>query len=473
MKTNVAIIGGGLSGLSSAAHLLLAAPEQYAVHIFEAAPMLGGQCASWLDAQGRPVETGIHLDFPWYHNKDALFAAIGQPLPLKETDGNYYVCNGQTGQIDTLLAGKSVLKTLRGLATFPGLTPGERLQLAGFIFRIMRMDDRTAESFDHLSVAQFLLEQKLSAGIRHQLALEAVTIQGLRPEEAGATSFIKFLRTMYGSMGLFDTTFFGAPLGDALIDPLVDFIKRQGGHIHLATAIQSVTPAPTGPARVTTTAGVTHAADHVIMAVPGYAVPALLPAEHRATAPFAGLAQLKDTPIITLTLWYDTKVFTDGNVYISHRDREHGPIFDAVADKAFHWKDWPKLKAQGSIVQVLIDAADDVWHLSDAEILAKVYHDLARFFPRCRGQVPFDSTVLRLKNTYCGTRVGYWSKIPRQHQTGLTGIWLAGDYTDGVYHYGMESAIISGKAVANEILRAIQHPGFEILRPRYLPFVRA
>jgi protoporphyrinogen oxidase len=121
----------------------------------------------------------------------------------------------------------------------------------------------------------------------------------------------------------------------------------------------------------------------------------------------------------------------------------------------------------------LIDAADDVWHLSDAEILAKVYHDLARFFPRCRGQVPFDSTVLRLKNTYCGTRVGYWSKIPRQHQTGLTGIWLAGDYTDGVYHYGMESAIISGKAVVNEILRAIQHPGFEILRPRYLPFVRA
>ena len=144
MKTNVAIVGGGLAGLSSAAHLLLAAPDQYEVHIFEAAPMLGGQCASWLDAKGRPVETGIHLDFPWYHNKDALFAAIGHPLPLKETDGNYYVCNGQTGQIDTLLAGKSVLKTLRGLATFPGLTPGERLQLTGFIFRIMRMDDRTA-----------------------------------------------------------------------------------------------------------------------------------------------------------------------------------------------------------------------------------------------------------------------------------------------------------------------------------------
>ena len=472
MKTKVAIVGGGLAGLSSAAHLLLAAAEQYEIHVFESAAMLGGQCASWLDAKGRPVETGIHLDFPWYHNKDALFAAIGHPLPLKETDGNYYVCNGQTGQIDTLLAGKSVLKTLRGLATFPGLTPTERLQLIGFIFRLMRMDDRVADSFDHLSVTQFLLDQKLSAGIRQQLALEAVTIQGLRAEESSAASFIKFLRTMYGSMGIFDTTFFGAPLSVALVDPLADFITRHGGQIHLATAIKRVTPATAGPARITTTAGVTHEADHVIFAVPGYAVPALLPAELRTTSPFAALADLKETPIITITLWYATKVFTDGNVYISPRDREHGPIFDAVADKAFHWKDWPKLKAEGSIIQVLIDAADDVLHLSDAEILAKVSQDLARFFPHCRGQAPIDATVLRLKNTYCGTRVGYWSKVPRKHQTGLPGVWLAGDYTAGVYHYGMESAVISGKAVANELLREINHAGFEILRPRYLPFVR-
>jgi zeta-carotene desaturase len=156
MKKRIIIVGGGISGLSAAAHLLLAAPEDFEIELFEAAPFLGGQCASWLDAKGRPTEIGIHLDFPWYHNKDALFEAIGRPLPLHETDGNYYVCNGATGQIDTLLAGKSVFKTLRGLATFPGLTPGERLKLTGFILRILRMDDATAEGFDHMSVTEFL-----------------------------------------------------------------------------------------------------------------------------------------------------------------------------------------------------------------------------------------------------------------------------------------------------------------------------
>ena len=64
MKQRIGIIGGGLSGLSTAAHLLLSARDEFAVEIFEAAPFAGGQCASWRDAKGRPIETGIHLDFP-------------------------------------------------------------------------------------------------------------------------------------------------------------------------------------------------------------------------------------------------------------------------------------------------------------------------------------------------------------------------------------------------------------------------
>lgn len=472
MKKRVAIIGGGLSGLSTAAHLLLAAPEHYSIELFEGAPFLGGQCASWLDAKGRPVETGIHLDFPWYHNKDALFAAIGRPLPLKETDGNYYVCNGATGKIDTLLAGKSVFKTLRGLATFPGLSPRERLQLTGLIWRIMRMDNHTAESFDHLSVEEFLDTQKASPAIKHQLALEAVTIQGLRPEAASAASFIKFLRTMYGSMGKFETTFFGAPLSDALINPLAEFIISRGGQIHLGRAAQAVTRGPAGSLHLLTSNQQVAQFDHVIFAIPGYAVPPLLPVELQAQPPFVSLTRLSETPIITITLWYEAPVFQDGNVYISQRDRTHGPIFDAVADKAHHWKDWPGLKTKGSILQVLIDAADDVAHLTDAELIDQSLQDLARFFPGCAGKKPIDATVLRLKNTYCGTRPGFWSHIPRQHHTGITGLWLAGDYTDGVYHYGMESAVISGKAVANNILQEINHAGFEILHPDYLPFVR-
>ena len=473
MKQRIGIIGGGLAGLSAAAHLLLSAEAECEIEVFEAAPFLGGQCASWLDAKGRPVEVGIHLDFPWYRNKDALFEAIGHPLLLRETDGNYYVCNGATGKIDTLLAGKSVFKTLRGLATFPGLTLTERLELSGLVVRILRMSDAEAETFDGLSVTAFLKVLNVSPAVAEQLSIEAVTIQGLRPEEAGATSFIKFLRTMYGSMGQFNTTFFGAPLADALIGPLERFVRARGAAVCLQTPVSGVLAGDGEGPRIVLGSGESRAFDEVIFAIPGYAVPPLLPAALRTQPPFAGLHRLAETPIVTLTLWYDAQVFTDGNIYISNRDRKHGPIFDAVADKAHHWRGWSGLRHTGSIVQVLIDAADDVLHLTDDELVAKARADLERFFPLCRGHAPTDANVLRLKGTYCGTRPGYWSAVPRRHDTGVKGVWLAGDYTYGPYHYGMESAVISGKAVANRILAGLGRPQHEILRPRYLPFVAA
>lgn len=467
----VGIVGGGLAGLSTAAHLLLAAPDDFAVEILEAAPFAGGQCASWRDARGRTLETGIHLAFPWYHNLAALAAAIGHPLPLRETDGNYYVCNGATGRVDTLLAGKSVLKTLGGLATFPGLTPGERWQLARLIGRILRMDDAAAEAHDGQTVAEFLAAQGATPALAGQLALAAVTIQGLRPEEAGATSFLKFLRTMYGSTGRFDTAFFGAPLGDALVEPLVAFTRARGGQIRLGCAVAGIEAGAEGPG-VRLPDGTRRGFDHVIAAVPGHALPALVPPACREQPPFAGLGGLRETPIITLTLWYDRKVLPDGNVYISNRDHRHGPVFDAVADKADHWRGWPGLNHAGSIVQVLIDAADDVAGVDDDALVARAIADLGRFFPGCRGVRPVDATVLRLTGTYCGTRPGYWSRVPRTAATGVPGLWLAGDYTTGPYHYGMESAVRSGKEVANRLLALRGRPGHLVLRPRYLPFVR-
>lgn len=468
----VGIVGGGLAGLSAAAHLLLAAPGDFAVEVLEAAPFAGGQCASWRDARGRPLETGIHLAFPWYHNLAALAVAVGHPLPLRETDGNYYVCNGATNRIDTLLAGKSVLKTLGGLATFPGLTPGERWQLARLIGRILRMDDTAAEAHDGETVAEFLAAQGATPALAGQLALAAVTIQGLRPEEAGATSFLKFLRTMYGSTGRFDTAFFGAPLGDALVEPLVAFIRARGGRVRTGCPVAAIEPGPAGLG-VRLPDGTSLPFDHLVAAMPGHALPRLLPPACRERSPFAALAGLRETPIVTLTLWYDRKVLPDGNVYISSRDLRHGPVFDAVADKGEHWRDWPGLNHAGSILQVLIDAADDVAGVADDALVARAVADLGRFFPGCRGIRPGDATVLRLTGTYCGTRPGYWGRVPRTPVSGLPGLWLAGDYTTGPYHYGMESAVRSGKEVANRLLAARGRPEHPVLRPRYLPFVRA
>ncbi|MGH7462949.1 MAG: FAD-dependent oxidoreductase, partial [Longimicrobiales bacterium] len=167
-------------------------------------------------------------------------------------------------------------------------------------------------------------------------------------------------------------------------------------------------------------------------------------------------------------LWYDATVIDDGNVRISNRE---GVIFDAVADKAHHWADW----SGGSVVQVLIDAADDLAGNSDDQIYQRVLSDLARFFPACRTLRPHKYHILRHSDIYCATRPGYWALVPRTHDTPIANLYLAGDYTDGPYRYGMESAVVSGKASARLLLeRSGRAPvPTPVLGVRYLPVVRA
>jgi protoporphyrinogen oxidase len=301
-----------------------------------------------------------------------------------------------------------------------------------------------------------------------QLSVVPVTIQGLRASDASAASYIKFLRTLYGSVGEFEAAFFDAPLEESLTRPLVDFVLARAGEIRCGARIAEVAADEGGRATGVVTAAGERADgfDAVVVAVPGYLVPALVPEAYRRREPFTRLAMLASASVVTLTLWYAQRVLPDGNVRISNRE---GVVFDAVTDKAYHWTGW----RGGSVVQVLIDAADDLAHASDEDIYGRVLADLRRFFPACRHSVPRKWDLVRHRDIYCAPRPGYWALVPRTHHTPLVNLYLAGDYTDGPYHYGMESAVISGKAVARAIVaRAGLAPLPEpVLRVPYLRFV--
>ena len=59
-KKKVAIIGGGLSGLSCAKYLSDAGHEPT---VYEARDVLGGKVSAWQDEDGDWIETGLHIFF--------------------------------------------------------------------------------------------------------------------------------------------------------------------------------------------------------------------------------------------------------------------------------------------------------------------------------------------------------------------------------------------------------------------------
>src|SRR5919199_6932735 len=72
MKTIV--IGGGLAGLTAAADLADAGAQ---VLLLEKRPVLGGKVSSWVDGEGYPVESGLHVFFGCYRELLAMTRRVG------------------------------------------------------------------------------------------------------------------------------------------------------------------------------------------------------------------------------------------------------------------------------------------------------------------------------------------------------------------------------------------------------------
>lgn len=77
-KRRIAIVGGGIAGLTAAFELTRTARlrEQFEVTVYQLGWRLGGKCASGVDEQGRNVEHGLHIWFGYYENTFALLNAV-------------------------------------------------------------------------------------------------------------------------------------------------------------------------------------------------------------------------------------------------------------------------------------------------------------------------------------------------------------------------------------------------------------
>jgi zeta-carotene desaturase len=250
---------------------------------------------------------------------------------------------------------------------------------------------------------------------------------------------------------LFLKTAAGGRLGIPTV-PLSEFygagaarIEALGGRVELGTSVESLTQGADG--RWVVSAGAkTFVADDVVLALPFEQTAKLVQGMtlQRGEEVRAGLLETMGkfvhSPFISILLWFDREI----------TELDHAWLLDTTIQWFFH-KSRIRGTGGGSYVEIIIAGSKTELPMSRAEILEPALEELARFFPRVREARLLKSGILKEARATFSVTPGLDAVRPSQ-KTGLSGLYLAGDWTATDWPSTMEGAARSGRLAAGEVV---------------------
>jgi squalene-associated FAD-dependent desaturase len=445
----VVVVGGGFAGLAAAIALQ---ERRHEVTLLERRGVLGGRATSYRDAvSGDHVDNGTHLMVGAYTDTlDLLRRAGADGLVRAQEDLriDYVDERGpSTLHCPRLPAPLHLLGGLLGLRLpWRARLGAARLALAARLGRVP----------EGLTLAEWFLRTGQDAVARRVLWDPLATaILNETPERAAATLFRRVFRDAFLASARASCLVFPRVGWGVIHDRLAAYLAARGGLVRrraLAEAIEVAGGRVTGVRYVQRAEGrdeirrgvkaraETAPADAVVCAAPWHAVGALLPEEWRAREPFAALAGLRSSPIVSVEMWVDRVVV----------DREMVGLRDAVVEWVF---DKGRLLGRAGAPQHLafiISAAARDLTRPNAALAADAEAALRRFFPAMRDAAVVRTLVLREADaTFACTPEA--ERLRPGNRTPIAGLALAGDWTDTGLPATIEGAVRSGRAAARVV----------------------
>jgi uncharacterized protein with NAD-binding domain and iron-sulfur cluster len=293
---SVAVVGGGIGGLSAAQEL---AERGVSVSVYEANPRFGGKARS---VPVSPAENALHGEhgfrfFPgFYRHVVDTMARIPTP------DGS--VADRLVETEETLIArvsGAEARPETRSPRT-PGewlralrprvaqdLAPGEfRFFASRLLYLLTACDARRETELDRVSWWRFIEADRHSETYRNRLAHATQALVALRPEVGSARTIGTIYTQLLG--GQLDPTVptervLDGPTSEAWIDPWVSYLDSLGVALHPGTPARTLRSDGARVSGVELASGEVVEADYYVLAVPVEVAPRLLPAELKRADP--------------------------------------------------------------------------------------------------------------------------------------------------------------------------------------------
>jgi squalene-associated FAD-dependent desaturase len=438
------VVGGGLAGKAAALRL---AATGWGVELIERRPFLGGRAFSFRDAEtGAVVDNGQHVLAGACRRLRAFLAEIGSPPDAfaRQRTLGIPILDGR-GRRFSLSASRlpSPLHLLPALLRYRHLPLRDRLRVMRDVRALSRVEDPAA--MEDVPLGEWLRRRSASAESLERFWGPLVT-PALNMPVADAnlplTAFFLERAIWSGSEG-------GAlwlprvGLSEAIGDPGSRALEAAGVRLRLGERATALAVESGRVAGVVLSGGDTLAGDAVVAALPPPALDGLLPAPSDR-----GYAAVGAVAIVNAYLWYDRPVL------------EHA--FAGTFGSPLQWVfDRERLlgsaRSGGPCLGVSLSAAAEWVDLPKEEIAARLDAAVERVFPARRSARLVASAVVKEPRATFRADAGCARRRPATAGP-VTGLWLAGDWTDTGWPATMEGAVLSGERAAAAALAAIQGP---------------
>ncbi len=421
------VIGGGLAGISTAVFL---SKNKHNVLLLEASPKLGGRAYSFQDKITKEViDNGQHIFVGAYKATFELLKIIGsQNLPEYQTKLRATYID-KLGKKYLLEAPHKFypLNLLHAILNFDLISFAERVGIVKFIAKLFFLNEKKTED---KTVLEFLKGNKQSENsIKVFWELLVVSTLNTPIKEASLRIFIKVLKEIFLNGNKASTIILPKyGLSELFSIPANEYLKKNGATVSLSERVVSIETNGGKIIKIKTTKREITDFDYAFSAVPFNSLQKIFP-----ELPFIKYANknLATSSIITIYLWSAENILEE-------------KFFGLIGSK-IHW-----VYKNKNHISVVISSAEKMIELTSEEIYKICKDELKKYFPKFTGTKIQHYKVLKEKRaTFKSTPES--DIIRRKIKSPYKNFLLAGDWTNTQLPATIESAILSGKIIAQKV----------------------
>jgi squalene-associated FAD-dependent desaturase len=431
----VAVIGGGLAGITAAIALAQAGED---VTLLEAKPRLGGATMSF-NRDGLVIDTGQHVFLRCCTAYRGLLDRLGMAAhaPIQPRFDITVLSPARKARMKRARV-PAPLHMLPALLGYPFLSFAERSRIsrAALAFKRLREQDPAT---DEIRLGDWLADHGQDERTRRVLwDLFSVSSLNVPGDDAALSLAAVVVKT--GLLGDADAADIGVPalsLGELHGAAAARLLGKLGATVRPQVKVAAIEPKDEAGFLIRLAEDGEHiVTDAVVLAVPHEQAARLVPPGALPAETVDGWAGLGAAPIVNVHVIYDRPVMDVP--FAAAVDSPVQWVFDRTRISGMHARG-----DNGQYLAISLSAADEYVNMTVAELREQFTSALAGIFPAAREATVTEFFVTRERRATF-RQVPGTAKLRPKPETGLPGLVLAGSWTDTGWPDTMEGAVRSG-----------------------------